>query len=332
MTNKTNGENVANATNEADPENAPSASDEKFTPLLTTVDWNEEWIQLQKSRKVADSSVYWNERSKTFGHAKNKSTYAQDFLNNVCVGAGDVIFDMGCGNGALAIPMALKGHEVIAADFSSGMLESLENKARECGAISLIHPIQLSWNDPWSTWREAGLTENAVDIAFASRSIATNNLQDSLERLSRVAKKRCCITLSTGASPRIDEQILESLGLQKQLGRDFMYAFNILASLGYHPSVTYLNNARHDIYETREEALESLERMYEDIKRKLHSDDLEGLREKFDAWIGENLCEKSCTDEANVTRSNENNNSEISTYWQLKHPRKTQWALISWDV
>ena len=34
---------------------------ESFTPLLTTTDWNAEWMQLQKARRHRDSAVYWNE-------------------------------------------------------------------------------------------------------------------------------------------------------------------------------------------------------------------------------------------------------------------------------
>ena len=39
---------------------------ESFTPLLTTTDWNAEWMQLQKARRHRDSAVYWNERAAAF--------------------------------------------------------------------------------------------------------------------------------------------------------------------------------------------------------------------------------------------------------------------------
>lgn len=364
-----------------------------FTPLLTTTDWNQEWMQLQKNRKAADSSAYWDERSKTFGHKNTPSTYVKDFLEHSNLKSGDVVFDMGCGNGALAIPLAMEGHKVIAADFSRGMLNSLEATAKEHGVSHLISTIQISWDDAWTDWQNAGISENMADVAFASRSIATANLQNSLERLTCVAKRKCCITLSTGASPRLDEQILEDLGLQAQLGRDFLYAFNILAGMGLHPSVAYLNNSRHDTYETRAEAEESLNRMLEDIKRKLPESEHAALDARFKVWVSENLCEhkfsecekeegavagadgskevaegkvanknadegkgtdkdkdanegkdadkdkeadkgKAIFSDVNTEQSQKNTAcaNSTATYWQLKHPRKTQWALISWEV
>ena len=324
----------------------------EFTPLLTTVNWNDEWKALQKSRKAADTRDFWNERSKTFGQKKNRSTYAQDFLRAAAVEPGDVVFDMGCGNGALAIPLARAGHKVIAADFSSGMLDALERAAADAGVADLVQPLQLSWNDPWDAWVAAGVREGVADVAFASRSIATNDLLDSLLRLDRVARKRCCITLSTGASPRLDEQILEDLGIQAQMGRDFLYAFNILAAAGVHPSVTYLNNARHDKYDSREEACASLERMLEDVKRKLPEAQHAQLEARFNAWVRDNLrCVHGGAEGAGAAGGADSGagaegagtssgagasggaGAEGSeTFWQLSRPRKTQWAFISWNV
>lgn len=71
-----------------------------------------------------------------------------------------------------------------------------------------------------------------TDVAIASRSIATSDLRDALLRLTEVARRRVCITLATGSSPRVDERILAAVGLPSVLGRDYLYAFNILANEG----------------------------------------------------------------------------------------------------
>ena len=40
------------------------------------------------------------------------------------------VFDMGCGTGALAVPLGLAGHKVVAADFSRGMLDRMSGSAK----------------------------------------------------------------------------------------------------------------------------------------------------------------------------------------------------------
>ncbi len=81
-------------------------------------------------------------------------------------------------------------------------------------------------------------------MAVASRSIAAADLHDALLRLTDVARRRVCITLATGSSPRIDERVLDAIGLPTVLGRDYLYAFNILADGGIKAEVRYIDSTR----------------------------------------------------------------------------------------
>ena len=82
---------------------------ESFTPLLTTTDWNAEWMQLQKARRHRDSAVYWNERAKTFTSKDYPNPYVSSFLERAGVAPEESVFDMGCGTGALALPLGEAG-------------------------------------------------------------------------------------------------------------------------------------------------------------------------------------------------------------------------------
>ena len=285
-----------------------------FAPILLTTDWNEEWKRLQVARKRADSAQYWNERAATFHRKDSPNSYVEGFLGNIGLEPGDSVFDMGCGNGALTLPLAAAGHRVIAADFSQGMLDILVEDARDRGVLGLVKPICMSWSDDWESF---GVVEGCVDIAVASRSIATDDLGDALMRLDRVARKRAAVTLSTSMSPRIDERILVDLGLQPALGRDYLYAFNILASRHIHPSVVYLDNDRKDRYPTREDAMASLGRMRGDILDKIDPGEREATGRRFDEWVGDNLVE---------------DRDDAGAFWRLRRPRLTRWALISWET
>ncbi len=106
----------------------------------------------------------------------------------------------------------------------------------------------MSWEDDWAAH---GVSPARSTCAVASRSIATADLKDSLMRLTDAARRRVCITLPTGGSPRTDERVLTALGLQNQLGRDYLYAFAILAEEGLQARGVLHTRARAPTRSTR---------------------------------------------------------------------------------
>lgn len=336
---------------------------ESFIPQLTTFDWSEEWKNLQKARRAADDPTHWDERSKTYGCADPNSPYVRAFVEFAQIHPGETALDMGCGTGAIALPLAAAGCNVIAADFSRGMLGVLEETARARGiALGPIAKAQdgqnakaaadlaaaedrpaaiedrhaaaedlhagivetkvMSWEDDWSAF---GIEEGSVDVAVSSRSIATADLRDSLERLTRVARRRVCITLAAGSSPRTDERILSAIGLQNRLGRDFVYAFIILAQMGYHPEVRYIPSARRDTYGSHEEAFENLRKMVVDAAGSMTPpDEIEKVLGNLDAWLRRNLV-------ANEHVGEIDEDGKVQKALRLNEPRTVNWAFLAWD-
>ncbi len=337
---------------------------ESFIPQLTTFDWGEEWKNLQNARRAADDPTHWDERSKTYGCADPNSPYVRAFVEFAQIHPGETVLDMGCGTGAIALPLAAAGCNVIAADFSRGMLGVLEETARARGiALGQIEKAQdnqnaedptadlaaaedrpaaiedrhaaaedlhagivetkvMSWEDDWITF---GIEEGSVDVAVSSRSIATADLRDSLERLTRVARRRVCITLAAGSSPRTDERILSAIGLQNRLGRDFVYAFMILAQMGHHPEVRYIPSARHDTYDSHEEAFDNLRKMVVDAAGSMTPpDEVEKALGNLDAWLRRNLV-------ANEHVGEIDEDGKIQKALRLNEPRTVNWAFLAWD-
>lgn len=290
-------------------------------PTLTTTDWNEEWKALQRARRKADDPQYWNNRSKTYPNKRKGSEYVNRFIHLAEIGPQESVFDMGCGNGALSIPLALDGHEVIAADFSEGMLNILKRDSLEYGELPIKTKL-LSWEDDW---KKAGIADDMIDIAIASRSIVTQDLKDSLIKLTDVARRRCCITLPTGSSPRVDEQIMQEIGVANESGKDFVYAIMILIELGYLPSVQYISSKRFDTYEDFDDAFDNLKKMIVDPSYEyLTSDEQADAINNLETWLHKNLIKNP-----NAGKTDDHGLREKE--YILKNPRTTNWAFIAWD-
>ena len=294
----------------------------RFTPKLTTTDWNAEWIELQTARRAADSAAHWDERSKTYKQADTPTPYVEAFLEYAGVRPGESVLDMGCGTGALAVPLGGMHHEVVAADFSRGMLERVAEDCERLGITSVRREL-MSWSDDWAAH---GVGPKSVDVALASRSIATADLGNSLARLTATARRRCCLTLPTGSSPRTDERILTAIGLQPFLGRDHLYAFMILSNRGYQPEVRYIPSARVDTFDSKAAAWDKLEKMVQDACGPLVSDDeRERALANLRAWLSENLVE-------NAEAGMPDGRGDIQGPLRLREARTTTWAFIAWNV
>lgn len=295
---------------------------DEFTPLLTTTDWNEEWKELQKVRRHADDAAFWDKRSATFTTKDAPNLYVEKFLEYAEIRPGETAFDMGCGTGALAVPLGEAGHKVVAADFSQGMLDQMQARLDAAG-VRTVFPKLMSWEDDWPAF---GVREGMTDVAIASRSIATADLRDALLRLTEVARRRVCITLATGSSPRVDERILAAVGLPSVLGRDYLYAFNILANEGIKAEVRYIDSTRDDTFATPEDAYEKLIAMIDDSAAVRASDEeREQARANLREWLAANLV-------PNETAGAPDRKGVPQLAWRLAEPRTVTWAFLAWNT
>lgn len=288
--------------------NAKSAA-----PPRTAEEWNSLWSAKQAMRSMAHGSEYWNARARTYTNKDNPHSYTAQFIQMAQVHPGDTIFDMGCGTGNLTIPLAEAGHEVLAADFSTGMLAKLEEAVAEKGLQGKVRTMQLSWDDDWEA---AGLHANQFDVCFASRSIATDDLLGALTKLNSVAKRRACITLPYGISPRSDDRMLKDIGFDVQPSYDSAYAVALLSAMGQLPCLSYIPTTRNDAFESMDAAMERywpMAREYDQLAGEIISDD--ALRERVRAWLEANLVPDAAA----------------PGMLTLKTPRNSYWSFVSWD-
>lgn len=227
---------------------------------LDGIDWQRSWEKLEATRPTSGDAAHWNKRSASYGSMRY-SDYEQRFFELAQIAPGSTVLDFGCGVGLLAIPLAKQGCRVIACDFSQGMLDQLAIHAREAGVEDRIETHLLAWDDDWSA---VGLTADSVDVAIASRSIATLHLEDALRKLDSVARRRVCVTVAAGASPRRDVRAYEAVGRTLFWVPDYAYCLNILLAFGVFADLTYIVTHRRPAFEDRADALAQLAKMMGD--------------------------------------------------------------------
>lgn len=296
----------------------------------------QQWRNLDKVRRTPDSAKHWDNRSLTYGkedsNKEASDAYVARFIEKMRLEKPSIILDMGCGTGLLAIPLAKQGHGVIAADFSEGMLARLREDAEKAGVSVLspckdehtgmlqmpdaqggfIIPLRMSWDDDWGSF---GLRENIVDVALASRSIITHDLEDSLRKLSRVARSRICVTANLGAPPKVNPEIARVMGVTLDSRNDAVFVFGVAHELGYEPGVSYIHSLRVRTYSSRDEAYHSLLKTLDYIDPEAEQVDLETAKQRLRDWLLVHLVP-----------------GEVEGTWRLDKPQIVPWAFISWGV
>ena len=290
--------------------------------LLVDTDWGNEWKRKQRARKHADSPERWDKRAPSFGSVRGSSSYVSQFIESLRLEPGETVFDMGCGNGAIAVPLALAGFDVTARDFSAGMLSALRAGAEEAGVADRIHSAQLSWEDDWTA---KGLRPNSVDVAFASRSVITNDLAAALAKLTWIARRRCCVTVSMGYTPKMSPTILRELGVGGVRTYDQLYAFNILYQQGQCPELRYIVHDRTFHFNTVERARDYISDLLEHAKTYCDSDELDSARRRLGPWIEARM-------EPNEKAGEVNHHGEVEGMYKIVMPNDVRWACLTWEV
>lgn len=272
------------------------------------MDLAHEWRKLSKQRRRPDDVQHWDTRAETFGAKDAPQDYVEQCIEKMGLQLGDSIFDMGCGSGSIAIPLAERFHKVLAADFSKGMLSALQNRIPQ-NCEKRIELKELSWSDDWL---RAGIKPESYDIALASRSIITSDLEDALKKLNEVAKRRVCITVTTGMSPRLDGRMLTDIGIVPHKHNDALYAFGIASELGYFPQVSYITSHKTEVFESQDEALKKYQDMLEIAQVSLTKEQHKRAEKAITAWVSQHL-------------------QKVEGGWELDKPRTIIWAFIFWD-
>ena len=130
-----------------------------------------------KSARGVTSRLFWEEKAHSYPdpfeeHILSFTEGVSDIIEKRCLSIkGARILDIGCGTGAFALPLALRGASVTALDISENMLQRLTAEAQRRG-IHGVKTIRASWKeiDPHT----AGLS-GRFDVVLSALSIGVEN-------------------------------------------------------------------------------------------------------------------------------------------------------------
>ena len=266
-------------------------------------DWNAEWMRLSDEREVAHDAAFWDRRARDFRGGDEASPYVAGFIECMRVRPGESVLDVGCGSGALALPLARAGHDVVALDFSTGMLDVLRRLA-SADRLRNVKTIHAGWDDDW---RAAGV--GAADVAIASRSLDVRDLRAALQKLDAFARRRVCVTLP--ADGLFYPQLLahEAVGRPCTKRGEQDTAMNVLRQMGIEAEVAFLEHSNASRYQSIEAARESLRRVVAPADEREQS--------ALERYLAEHLVETTAADGRRECR--------------LEPAVTVRWAFLAWD-
>jgi len=210
------------------------------------------WIRCGRSSKKSPDPMsrlgsveLWNERADGFAKVldPNKKQKRMDeifaLLDEAGFSAkGARVLDIGCGPGAISIPLARAGAKVTSLDISYKALGYLKANADREGLS--IEPVECHW---WTAdIDELGL-KNKFDLVVVSATPAVRDLE-TFERMMACSRNFCYYShFLPGGRNRANEEIMREI-LKKESPRPsrgsmsgFIYYFMYLYLNGYRPIV-----------------------------------------------------------------------------------------------
>ena len=277
--------------------------DTKERKLPTAEFWREQFCAGKDHSDREGARADWNLKSVGFVQKKRENDYIHGLLDIMPLEQCDSVFDMGCGAGALAIPLAKAGHRVCAVDFSDGMLDGLREYAEETKTSSLIDVYQRAWED--------NLDDLPVcDIAISSRSLILDDLACAIEKLEAHARKFVVITLPGGSIRRYETELgLTNVepGAPIYRTQSLTIVANYLFAMGRLPEIRYIEYPRNTKGKTPEEIIERTIKFATSDDPKVH--------ERIAAYLREHIVEDPKTGG-----------------YKLDYDEMNRWGYIKWNI
>lgn len=188
---------------------------------------------LARSGRVFKTPGDWDSKAARMRTSALDSSYRSEFVRRMQCAAEDTLLDVGCGPGTIGLALAPRVAQVYGLDYSQGMLDAMQQNAREL-QLDNVQPVLASWDDDWNQ-------VPVCDIAVVSRASIVADMDDALDKLNRHARKKVYLTQLVGG--RFDSrEIAELLGREDRSFPDHMYILNLLYQRNIYPTLDYIES------------------------------------------------------------------------------------------
>ncbi len=213
------------------------------------IDWHLLWRNARAGKSWKTSAPEdWSKRAARYAQRVLSSPYVSRVLALLDVDHRTTVLDVGCGPGTLAVPLAQRVASVTAIDYAPGMLDRLAAAGK--AQLSNVRTVHCAWEDDWN---KASITVH--DVAIASRSLGIDDLAAGLAKLDQYARKRVYLVERIAPTP-FDPAAFAAVGRPFDSGPDYIYAVNILYTMGIHADVRQIEIAPETTYPDLDHALE----------------------------------------------------------------------------
>lgn len=263
-----------------------------------------------------DSADYWNKRAATFTRYATED-YELWLMDLLSPAMGETILDMGCATGTLALPLARAGHHVHACDFAEAMLAILDQRATAENLPITSH--LLAWDEDWSL---AGLGENSVDCAFASRSLMSDHTLSRISKLDATARVKAAVVVPNSLPPSSDPRLLTYLGRKAKRPSTVPEVMRSLRYLGRIPVTATTNTFRPMRFNSFDEARA-------DLRRLARPEPFTPREQRlFDAYARDHFVEVPAVQPMSDVPGHDSDSAQ--TQWVLNYPLPVVWTFIGW--
>ncbi len=207
-----------------------------------------------------------------------KDDYPEELVSKIKIEKEDTVLDIGCGNGVITIPLAIKAKSVTALDISTKMLEILQEKMLE-QKLSNIKIINKDIGDV----RVENLGYH--DVVVASRSLnGIADIKPELEKINKIARKFVYITLWGVDNRQLEKEMAELLGRESYQYPDYNIVCEILQEMKIQVNVEPLKSNTRNYYSSMEDAVSRIKWRIGD----LNDDEELIIKEKLEKTLTKN--------------------------------------------
>jgi SAM-dependent methyltransferase len=223
-----------------------------YKSTIEAIDFAELYsIQRAASTHKKKDKDSWDKKAFDMNKKIHQGFYNDMIEQNIAFDKEATLLDVGCGPGTFSLRFASFFKQVVAFDFSSKMIEVLQENAKNkdiTNITTLIHDMESSWEDI-----------PVCDVVLASRCLEVDDIHKVLKELDSHAKKAVYLTYKVGKS-YLDERVLHAIGRKITPKPDYIYLLNVLYNIGIHAELKliYPQNSSCTVANSEEEYVQSI--------------------------------------------------------------------------